>query len=142
MSEFKVGDKVVLRPETKPYTYESLRGDKVEKSNIPKQDIEYTITEIDGKNLVIKGVGHHDIISPHHLKYSKKDYNDNPYRFEYAVGDFDNPRSRLNDQIQDLQEFKITPFDNEELRFMIYHGNPSRTLEEMQAIENWLLGEK
>lgn len=144
MSEFKVGDKVVLRPKTKPYSYTNPDGKQYIRDDIDDK-LTYNVLNIydDGEVRIrdSEEIRYSFPINPHHLKHAKEDYNDNPYRFEYAVGSFDNPRSRLHDQLQGLQELdtNIEPCDNEELRFMIFHSNPSRTLQEMQDIEKWLL---
>ena len=116
MSEFKIGDKVVLGPETKPYTFHRHGGGQKEIEVQPNDELDYRITHIynDGDVDISAIDGSDDTsISPHHLKHAPQDFME--------------------------LDTNIEPCDNEELRFMIFHSNPSRTLEEMQDMEKWLL---
>lgn len=126
MSEFKVGDKVVLRPETKPYTFLNCVGNKVETQTYLNEKESYIILGIsrDGDLYIGKEDTHICYISPHHLKHAKENTN---------IGTL-SVYLELNDLLKDI--------DIVELRLSIFNGDTSRTLEEMQAIENWLLGEK
>ena len=131
--KFKVGDKVKLRPETKPYTYLMFNGKVAEKRETLKDGFIYTIQAISDDGDI--HVNHDGLglsaVRPIHLKHAKQDYNDNPYRFEYAVGGFDSFKSRMDTPCNDI--------DTMELRLAIFNAKPNRTLEEMQDIEKWLL---
>ena len=126
MSEFKVGDKVVLRPETKPYTLTNFNGDMVEKSEILRDGFIYTVVGI-SKNDGDIDINHYGFssICPHHLKHAE-------------------PTTKVEGVFDDFQSREIPShnIDTTELRLSIFNAKPNRTLEEMQAIENWLLGEK
>lgn len=116
MSEYKVGDKVMLRPETKPYTFQRYGGGQKEIEEQLNDGMVYRITYIynDGDVDVEAIDGSDDTsISPYHLKHISQAFTE--------------------------LDTNIEPCNNEELRFMIYHSNPSRTLKEMQDIEKWLL---
>ena len=122
MSDFKVGDEVVLRPETKPYTFKGSEGNIEELENLEDNEI-YKISYIhsDGDVAIVLDGQDYSNISPHHLKYAKEDTN-----ISTLSVDLD-----LNELIKDI--------DIVELRLAIFKGNTSRTLEEMQEIEKWLL---
>ena len=116
MSEFKIGDKVVLRPETKPYGYKSVDSGSCTLSQKPNEDLIYYIIKIyvDGDIEIKSAESYNRVsVSPHHLKHVPQDFME--------------------------LDTNIKPCDNKELRLSIFNGNPSRTLEEMQDIEKWLL---
>ena len=126
MSKFKVGDKVVLRPETKPYTFRSQRGNPKVLEELKDNEI-YKVSYIhsDGDVSIVCDGKYHSNISPHHLNYAEQT--------KKVKGEFSDFQLRV---------IHNNDIDTIELRLSIFNGNPSRTLEEMQAIENWLLGEK
>ena len=131
MSEFKVGDKVVLRPKTKPYTFINFDGKIIKKGDIVCDDKIYIVVSIEYDGDVTLRSKNNDMrissISPHHLKHAEP--------ITKVKGEFNNFQPR------DLQELEIpsNDIDTTELRLAIFNGNPSRTLEEMQDIEKWLL---
>lgn len=123
MSEFKVGGKVVLRPETKPYTFLNCNENRVKIfGNLSdKQNYSVLSISLDG-DLSIGTDGNHIChISPRHVKHAKE----NNILSTLSVD------LNLNDILKDISMV--------ELRLAIFNGNPSRTLQEMQEIENWLL---
>lgn len=126
MIEFKVGDKVVLRPETKPYTFTNQLCSYSEiKVELP-ENITYMVDYIhaDGDIYIISNCwrGH---IRPIHLKHAES-------------------TKKVKGEFSDFQ-LRVIPrngIDTTELRLSIFNAKPNRTLEEMQAIEDWLLGGK
>ena len=165
MSEFKVGDKVVLRPETKPYTFRSDHDDEIKIEELDYyvyQEFTYIVKEVldDGDVLISHDGYNKGYIAPWHLKHAKEDtkFEDfhkeqfRQYSEELAVLESDmkerlyrlEPTIKLKGVFDDFQSREILShnIDTTELRLSIFNAKPNRTLEEMQAIENWLLGEK
>lgn len=126
MSEFKVGDKLVLRPKTKPYTFRSQRGNPKVVEELKDNEIyKVSYTHSDGDVSIVCDGKYHSNISPHHLKHAEQ-------------------TKKVKGEFSDFQ-LRVIPrnyIDNTELRLSIFNAKPNRTLEEMQAIEDWLLGEK
>lgn len=109
MSDFKVGDKVVLRPETKPYGYKSVDGGSCTLSQKPNEDLIYYIIKIyvDGDIEIKSSESYNRVsVSPHHLKHVANEIEDS-----YSL----------------------------DLRLEIFKTNPSLSVSEMQDIEKWLL---
>lgn len=121
--EFKIGDEVVLRPETKPYTLKNTKGIPVSKQAELNDYLVYKVEKFfhDGDIYISGDNFGRNCISPHHLKQAKKDTNIGTLSVDLE----------LNELLKDI--------DIVELRLAIFNGDTSRTLEEMQAIEKWLL---
>lgn len=139
--QYKIGDEVVLRPETKPYTKKSHDdGDIVRNGLI--DELVYIVDGIhaDGDIYVIHDGIDYGYIQPHHLKHSKEDTEFEDYHEKL----YQNYSDSFNDLESDLKAEleKIKDIDIVELRLAIFNGDTSRTLEEMKAIEKWLLGDK
>ena len=121
MSEFKVGDKVVLRPETKPYTYTESIENVEERGDILNEDSIHEVNEIDKDGNVwieYSDTGFVAALRPHHLKH--------------AVGNT-NLGTLSVDAEEEFNEHLY------ELRLDIFKTNPSLPVDQMQEIENWLL---
>ena len=123
--KYKIGDEVVLRPETKPYTFKDFAGEPIKKYVIIHDDKIYKVMSVHGNGdvtIYCDGSSASNI-SIHHIKHAKE----NTTIGTLSV-DLD-PNELLKD------------IDIVELRLSIFNGDTSRTLEEMKAIESWLLGE-
>lgn len=125
MSDFKIGDKVVLRPETKPYTYKSHND--IKEIPFEVRDEIHTVTAVldDGDIGIMNNIGSEVAIQARHLKHVLNKPHHSSYESFSCMTDNYAPN--------------IESCSNEELRFMIFHSNPSRTLQEMQDMEKWLL---
>ena len=77
MSEFKVGDKVVLRPETKPYTFINCYGCSTEKLHDTNDFDVYTIMSFDKKRNAEIGFEDYSFgkIDTDHLKHVEEEVN-------------------------------------------------------------------
>lgn len=145
MREFKIGDKVVLRPETKPYTFRSDNDDEIKIEELDYyvyQEFTYIVKEVldDGDILISHDGYNQGYIAPWHLKHAKEDtafedFHENLYQIYSDL--FNDLESDLKAELE-----KIKDIDVVELRLAIFNGNTSRTLEEMKEIESWLLGDK
>ena len=109
----KLGDEVMLDRNTKPYTYKSwLDGEIKEKYNVPPESGVYTLLKIDENNVTIGCNGYEDVILKKHLLLVKPNIDE---KHGYSK-------------------------DRVELRLSIFNNNKSKSLEEMKAIEEWILG--
>lgn len=126
--QYKIGDEVVLRPETRPYTW--MDGDlKVfehnDSSNTEKMTGGLIVVSADNENITVQGDnGFRECYLPKHLKHAKEDTNIGTLSVDLE----------LNELLKDI--------DIVELRLAIFNGNTSRKLEEMKEIEEWILGDK
>lgn len=123
--KYKIGDEVVLRPETRPYSLKNTKGVAIPKQAELNDSLMYKVEKVlhDG-DVYISGDGiTRNCISHHHLKHAKENTNIGSLSVDLE----------LNDLLKDI--------DLVELRLAIFNGDTSRTLEEMKAIEEWLLGE-
>ena len=114
MCDLKVGDVVKLDKSTKPYTYRSEFTGKVEEKTPSVEEENYTIESIDGDCAIIEGKRYIEKILLKHLIPMKNNIN-----------------NKQDDTIK---------FDMAELRLSIFNSNKSKSLEEMKAIEEWILG--
>lgn len=134
--QYKIGDEVVLRPETKPYTFREDYSDEIKIKELDSyvyDDFIYTVKDVfeDGDLLIAHDGYNITHIAPWHLKHAKEDTSFVDYCAKVQQQFIDN--LDLNDLLKDI--------DIVELRLSIFNGDTSRTLEEMKAIEAWLLGE-
>lgn len=126
MMKYKIGDEVVLRTETKPYTFLNCNENRVKIfGNLSdKQNYSVLSISLDG-DLSIGTDGNHIChISPRHVKHAKEN----------------NILSTLSVDLE-LNEL-IIDTDMVELRLAILNGSTSRTLQEMKDIEKWILGDE
>lgn len=136
--QYKIGDEVVLRPETKPYTKKSHDDDVVR--NGLADELVYTVYEIheDGDISITNDGFGYGYIQPHHLKYAKEDTMFEDFHKE-QFRQYSEALAVLEDDMkEELDKFK--DIDIVELRLSIFNGDTSRTLEGMKEIEAWLLG--
>lgn len=102
MSEFKVGDKVVLRPETKPYFGASLYWGKISKQieEIENLEVERILDEYDC--IVVSGGF---LIKPCHLKHVEEQFNE--YLYELRLDIFKtNPNLSVN-EMQEIEKWLL-----------------------------------
>lgn len=141
--QYKIGDEVVLRPETKPYTW--IDGDlKVfehnDSSNTDKMIGRLIVVSADNENITVQGDnGFRECYLPKHLKHAKEDtaFEDYHEKLHQQYSDsFNDLESDVKAELEKLKDIDLV-----ELRLAIFNGDTSRTLEEMKAIEAWLLGE-
>ena len=125
MIEYKIGDEVVLNPETKPYTFLNCDGDFIEIYNSTEEGKVYRILKIcaDGDFSVGQRDNHLFYIRPRHIKHAKENNILSTLSVDLSINDF-------------LKDTNMV-----ELRLAIFNGNTSRTIEEMKNIEQWILGE-
>lgn len=142
--KYKIGDEVVLRPETKPYTFLNCVGNDVEIETflqtflIEKQVYSILDVSIDGDFSIGKEDIHICYIGHKHLKHAKEDTSFEDYHEKLSQNYSDSFTSLESDMKAELDKLE---YENiVELRLAIFNSNTSRTLEEMQAIEAWLLG--
>ena len=126
--KYKIGDEVVLRPETKPYTFTNCLGKSAEAiiGEFPEKKT-FTVNEIHNDGDVFLCAIDNEVsgyINPRHLKHAKEDTNIGTLSVDLE----------LNELLKDI--------DIVEIRLAIFNGNTSRTLEEMKEIEEWILGDK
>lgn len=141
--QFKVGDKVRLRPETKPYTYLPLDSSSQEElTSTLDESITYKITEVyQDTDVWIERENNKGFtpINIKHLKHANESTAFEDYQDELYQRVSDSVTALESDMKSELEKLECENII--ELRLSIFNGNTSRTLEEMQAIEAWLLGE-
>lgn len=142
--QYKIGDEVVLRPETKPYTFRSDHSDEIKIKELDSyvyEDFIYKVKEIceDGDLLI----AHHGYnithIAPWHIKHAKEDTMFEDFHKE-QFRQYSEALAVLEDDMK-AELDKLKDIDIVELRLSIFNGDTSRTLEEMKEIEAWLLRE-
>ena len=122
----KIGDEVVLRPETKPYTFLNCNENRVKIFGNLSDRQNYSVLSIslDGDLSIGTNGNYICHISPRHVKHAKENNILNTLSVDL----------NLNDILKD--------FNMVELRLAILRCSTSRTLQEMKDIEKWILGDE
>lgn len=131
-----IGKEVVLNEDTKPYAY-SHRNLTFGEIELIESNHKLNIKDIDDDGDVIVNIfgenGElitYDYILPTHLSLSTPTLQE--------MDELEKPKNTVLDTFS--VDVSVLNIESVELRLAIFNGNTSRTLEEMQAIEAWLLG--
>ncbi|QHJ84589.1 MAG: hypothetical protein [Caudoviricetes sp.] len=116
--QYKIGDEVVLRPETKPYTFTELPCGYSERQEELPEKITYMVDYIhsDGDIYIVSNCwcGH---IRPHHLKHAKEDtaFEDYHEKLHQQYSDSFNKLERdMKEKLERLQYTNIGSKSNPE----------------------------
>ena len=130
-----IGKQVVLNEDTKPYAY-SHRNLTFGEIELIESSHKLNIKDIDDDgNVIVSIFGEngelitYDYILPTHLSLATPTLQE--------MDELEKPKNTVLDTLS--VDVSVLNIESVELRLAIFNGDTSRTLEEMQAIEAWLL---
>lgn len=120
--QYKIGDEVVLRPETKPYTFREDYSDEIKIKELDSyvyDDFIYTVKDVfeDGDLLIAHDGYNITHIAPWHLKHAKEDtaFEDYHEKLHQQYSDsFNKLESDMKEKLERLEDTNIGSKSNPE----------------------------